>query len=105
MSSPLDTSTYITSQHDFIPSFNEKFIIKSNPILLSIKKFICFETVQVATEEHTQTKNGKKICWNYRKGRCRFGSNCTFAHDSDLHKNDDILEQEEANKNKQVHKR
>lgn len=30
-------------------------------------------------------KNGKKICWNYRKGRCRFGSNCTYAHDSDLH--------------------
>lgn len=29
-------------------------------------------------------KNGKKICWNYRKGRCRFGSSCTFAHDSDL---------------------
>lgn len=32
-------------------------------------------------------KNGKKICWNYRKGRCRFGSNCTYAHDSDLHVN------------------
>lgn len=30
-------------------------------------------------------KNGKKICWNYRKGRCRFGSNCSYAHDSDLH--------------------
>ena len=25
--------------------------------------------------------NGKKICWNYRKGRCRFGSNCIYAHD------------------------
>lgn len=35
-------------------------------------------------------KNGKKICWNYRKGRCRFGSNCTYAHDSDLHVNDKI---------------
>ena len=28
--------------------------------------------------------NGRKICWNYRKGRCRFGSNCVFAHDSEL---------------------
>lgn len=36
-------------------------------------------------DAHSQTKNGKKICWNYRKGRCRFGSNCTYAHDSDLH--------------------
>lgn len=33
-------------------------------------------------------KNGRKICWNYRKGRCRFGSNCTYAHDSDLHTGD-----------------
>lgn len=30
-------------------------------------------------------KNGKKMCWNFRKGRCRFGSNCTYAHDSDIH--------------------
>lgn len=28
--------------------------------------------------------NGKKICWNYRKGKCRFGHNCKYAHDSDL---------------------
>ncbi|XP_055316419.1 putative mediator of RNA polymerase II transcription subunit 26 [Sitodiplosis mosellana] len=39
----------------------------------------------VETDAHTHMKNGKKICWNYRKGRCRFGSNCTYAHDSDLH--------------------
>lgn len=29
--------------------------------------------------------NGKQICWMYRKGRCRFGHNCKFAHDSDLY--------------------
>ena len=28
--------------------------------------------------------NGKKVCINYRKGRCRFGHNCKFAHDSDI---------------------
>ena len=27
---------------------------------------------------------GKKVCWNFRKGRCRFGHKCTFAHDSDI---------------------
>lgn len=27
--------------------------------------------------------NGKKICWSHRKGRCRFGHNCKFAHTSD----------------------
>lgn len=43
---------------------------------------------QVDVDIKTQIKNGKKICWNYRKGRCRFGSNCTYAHDSDLHVDD-----------------
>lgn len=38
------------------------------------------------TLDDTKMINGKKICWNYRKGRCRFGHNCTFAHDSDLHR-------------------
>ncbi|XP_063700391.1 zinc finger CCCH domain-containing protein 8 [Culicoides brevitarsis] len=38
----------------------------------------------VNTDLNTKTKNGKKICWSYRKGRCRFGSSCTFAHDSDV---------------------
>ncbi|KAK6638368.1 hypothetical protein RUM44_008797 [Polyplax serrata] len=28
--------------------------------------------------------NGKKICWNYRKNKCRYGHNCKYAHDSDL---------------------
>lgn len=42
-------------------------------------------------------KNGKKICWNYRKGRCRFGSNCTYAHDSDLHESDPTGTDKESN--------
>lgn len=37
---------------------------------------------------------GKKICWNYRKGRCRFGHNCKFAHDSDLQKSKEQLNAE-----------
>uniref|UniRef100_A0A336M7G5 CSON013263 protein n=1 Tax=Culicoides sonorensis TaxID=179676 RepID=A0A336M7G5_CULSO len=38
----------------------------------------------VNTDSNTKMKNGKKICWSYRKGRCRFGSACTYAHDSDV---------------------
>lgn len=37
-----------------------------------------------AKDDITQI-NGKQICWMYRKGRCRFGHNCKFAHDSDLY--------------------
>lgn len=40
------------------------------------------------TREETTMINGKRICWNYRKGRCRFGHKCKFAHDSDLHRSD-----------------
>ncbi|XP_044015065.1 uncharacterized protein LOC122857126 isoform X2 [Aphidius gifuensis] len=38
------------------------------------------------TLDDTKMINGRKICWNYRKGRCRYGHKCTFAHDSDLHR-------------------
>ncbi|GAB6030128.1 hypothetical protein CHUAL_005807 [Chamberlinius hualienensis] len=37
-----------------------------------------------ADSKQSPTINGKQVCWNYRKGRCRFGHNCKFAHDSDL---------------------
>lgn len=38
----------------------------------------------VESDDKILLKNGKKICWNFRKGRCRFGSKCTYAHDSDI---------------------
>lgn len=43
------------------------------------------------------------MCWNFRKGRCRFGSNCTFAHDSDLHKQIDEQKTVQKNDELQVH--
>ena len=30
--------------------------------------------------------NGKKVCYNFRKGRCRHGHRCKFAHDNDVRK-------------------
>ncbi|VVC89742.1 zinc finger CCCH domain-containing protein 8 [Leptidea sinapis] len=46
----------------------------------------------VPGKEETQMINGKKICWNFRKGRCRFGHNCKYAHDSDIQKSAEELE-------------
>ncbi|CAG4907979.1 unnamed protein product [Colias eurytheme] len=43
---------------------------------------------------NTQMINGKKICWNFRKGRCRFGHNCKYAHDSDIQKTAEELDAE-----------
>ncbi|XP_055606890.1 uncharacterized protein LOC129754705 [Uranotaenia lowii] len=40
--------------------------------------------VKMIDPEHEINEQKRKICWSYRKGRCRFGSQCNFAHDSDL---------------------
>ncbi|XP_029428747.1 uncharacterized protein LOC115073750 [Rhinatrema bivittatum] len=41
--------------------------------------------VQLTASERPSEIAGRKICHAYRKdGRCRFGSSCKFAHDSDL---------------------
>jgi len=51
------------------------------------------DAVKCALEQHVKFApriedikeiNGRKICWNYRKGRCRFGTECVFAHDCEL---------------------
>lgn len=35
-------------------------------------------------QKNKKTIDGKKVCWMYRKGRCRHGHRCSFAHDSDI---------------------
>ena len=60
----------------------------SNPFLKreEAKKAVLEQHVSMTTrpEERTRAADGKKVCWNFRKGRCRFGHKCTFAHDSDI---------------------
>lgn len=66
------------------------------------KKAILEKHVKMTpTRDEIKMINGKKICWNFRKGRCRFGHNCKFAHDSDLHRSEADL-QESGNQNEQV---
>jgi len=51
------------------------------------KKAMLERHVEMTTKPEAQREiNGKKICWNFRKGRCRFGAKCTFAHDNDVAK-------------------
>lgn len=60
--------------------FNNPFRAKEDQ-----KKAILERHVTMTTKQEDQrTIDGKKVCWNFRKGRCRFGSKCTFAHDSDV---------------------
>jgi hypothetical protein len=63
-----------------------KMVLTYSSLGYAFESFIF--SIQVDKDDNVQIKNGKKICWNYRKGRCRFGINCTFAHDSDLNVQD-----------------
>ncbi|XP_067119095.1 uncharacterized protein [Centruroides vittatus] len=47
------------------------------------QKSLLEKHVKMTSVEKQSTLNGKQICWNFRKGKCRFGHNCKFAHDSD----------------------
>ncbi|KFB48685.1 AGAP006163-PA-like protein [Anopheles sinensis] len=40
--------------------------------------------VKMVDPEANAAEQKRKVCWSYKKGRCRFGSKCNFAHDSDL---------------------
>lgn len=71
--------------------FTNPFIEEENAKQAILEKHV----KMVNTRENVKTINGKKICWNYRKGRCRFGTKCTFAHDSDLQKtNEDVHDEQ-----------
>lgn len=57
---------------------------------------------KVPGKDNTVMINGKKICWNYRKGKCRFGHNCKYAHDSDIQKTNEELEADKQVNSKDV---
>jgi len=58
------------------------------------KKAILERHVDMTDKQEDQKKLfGKKPCWNFRKGRCRTGSKCPYAHDNDVN----VKEKEDAN--------
>jgi len=64
-----------------ISVFNNPFRAKEDR-----KRAILEQHVEMTAKQEDQTTKigSRKICWNFRKGRCRFGHKCTFAHDSDV---------------------
>jgi len=51
------------------------------------KEAILTQHIGVTQKPETGTMfNGKKVCYNFRKGRCRIGHKCKFAHDNDVSK-------------------
>merc|ERR1712241_914013 len=64
-----------------ISVFNNPFRAKEDR-----KRAVLEQHVEMTTKQEDQTRKigSRKICFNFRKGRCRFGHKCTFAHDSDV---------------------
>lgn len=89
------------------PRFKETGIINEsvfrNPYLEAerAKSAVLEKHVKMVPSKHHLTKfNGKKICWMNRKGRCRFGNKCKFAHDSELFCSNIINEEKKNQDNK-----
>lgn len=81
-----------SSQKLPLPKFGEEGILRNsvfaNPFVEAenAKSAILEKHVKmIPTQDNITQINGKQICWMYRKGRCRFGHNCKYAHDSDLY--------------------
>lgn len=53
----------------------------------------------VPAKDYLTKVNGKNICWMNKKGRCRFGSKCKYAHDSELFNHPIVTNEEKTNKN------
>lgn len=51
----------------------------------------------VPAKDYVTKVNGKNICWMNRKGRCRFGNKCKFAHDSELFNDPKHINEGETN--------
>lgn len=79
---------------DFLVGESKGQSIFTNPFVeAEIAKTALLEkhVKMVNKTDNAEMINGKKICWNYRKGKCRFGHNCKFAHDTELQRSKDQL--------------
>jgi len=75
--------------------FNNPFRAKEDAKTAILERHVSMTVKQ----ETLKTIEGKKVCFNFRKGRCRFGSKCTYAHDSDVKQkptNEEPLSKKEA---------
>ena len=59
-------------------------LLKFSQLALQPSSNLC--SCQYTESEAGTMFNGKKVCYNFRKGRCRHGHKCKFAHDNDVSK-------------------
>lgn len=52
----------------------------------------------VPAKDYLTKVNGKSLCWMNKKGRCRFGNKCKYAHDSELFNDPNVINNDKINK-------
>jgi len=90
----LPQPSFMQEQHSKVQGVRYDSSVFSNPFRdKEDKKAAILEQHVNMTQRQEDMKmiDGVKVCWMSRKGRCRQGSKCKFAHDSDV-KTDQVRE-------------
>ena len=48
------------------------------------KHSVLEQHVKMTIAQQSKDTKNKRICWNFRKGKCRFGNKCKYSHDNDI---------------------
>jgi len=86
----LPQPSFMQEQHGSVSGLKFDSSVFSNPFRdkEEKKKAILEQHVNMTQrQEELKVIDGKKVCWMYRKGRCRQGAQCKFAHDNDVKTN------------------
>jgi len=85
--SVLPKPSFMQEQERLQPSVKSDSSVFSNPFRdkEDKKQAILEQHVHMTRrQEEMKVIDGKKVCWMYRKGRCRQGAKCKFGHDNDV---------------------
>jgi len=79
--------SFMQEQERLVPGVKSDNSVFSNPFRdkEEKKQAILEQHVNMTRrQEEMKVIDGKKVCWMYRKGRCRQGAKCKFGHDNDV---------------------
>ncbi|XP_031549818.1 uncharacterized protein LOC116287292 [Actinia tenebrosa] len=97
--SPLLGPSEPSSSKEFSTRTFQRSSIFYNPFKAEEKrKLDVLEKHVHLTKSVPSSKNNKRICYKFQKGKCRFGDNCRFAHATNIIKPEAVNEDNDAKK-------
>jgi len=96
--------SFMQEQEQIMPGVRSDNSVFSNPFRdkEDKKQAILEQHVNMTRrQEEMKVIDGKKVCWMYRKGRCRQGARCKFGHDNDV-KTDRIAQENKYDADSQI---